>query len=280
MIPYLLYKMVYFFVTRVPLRCGYAVSFFFSYLKFYLSPRDRRAVVSNLKIILSPSEYPKINTYAKGVFINFGKYLIEFFRLKYLKKEDLGRKVKVEGLEYVDGALEKGKGVIILTAHLGNWELGGVFMSLLGYPVIAVALPHRHARVNAFFNRQRERIGVEVVSSSGLALRRIFSALKDNKMVALVGDRDFANGGKKMPFLGREKTIPRGPALLAKRTGASIVPGFVIRQDDDTHVIKFLKPLNTERSEEEIITSCTRLIESMIRQYPSQWLIFREFWKE
>ena len=280
MISYILYRMGYLFVTRLPLRCGYAIAIFFSNLKFYLSPRDRRAVIHNLICILPKEDDKKIYALAKDVFINFGKYLIEFFRFKYLKKDDLGKTVKIEGIEHVDESLKKGKGVIILAAHIGNWELGGVFMSLLGYPMLAVALPHRNRKVNALFNRQRERIGVEVVPSLGLAVRRIYSALKDNKMVALVGDRDFTNAGKKMPFLGREKSIPRGPAVLAMRTGASIVPGFVLRQRDDTHIIKFLKPLKTEGSEEEIMRGYTQVIEQMIRQYPTQWLMFREFWKE
>ena len=280
MISYILYRIGYLFATRLPLRCGYGIAIFLSNLKFYLSPRDRRAVTANLTYILPVSEHQKIDAYAKKVFINFGKYLIEFFRSKYLKKEDLGRSIKIEGLENIDNALKKGKGIIILAAHIDNWELGGVFMSLLGYPMLAVALPHRNKMVNALFNRQRERIGVEVVPSLGLALRRIYSALKDNKMVALVGDRDFTNAGKKMPFLGREKSIPRGPAVLAMRTGASIVPGFVLRQSDDTHIIKFLKPLETDGSEEEIMRDYTQVIEQMIRQYPTQWLMFREFWKE
>lgn len=280
MISYILFRIGYFFATRLPLRCGYAVAIFVSNLKFYLSPRDRRAVIGNLKCILPVSEHKKIDAHAKKVFVNFGKYLIEFFRSKYLKKEDLGKSVKIEGLEYIDAALKKGKGVIILAAHIDNWELGGVFMSLLGYPMLAVALPHRNRHVNALFNRQRERIGVEVVSSLGLALRRIYSALKDNKIVALVGDRDFTNAGKKMPFFGKEKNIPRGPAVIAIRTGASIVPGFVLRQSDDAHIIKFLEPLKTDRSEDEIMRDYTRVIEQMIRQHPTQWLMFREFWKE
>ncbi len=226
------------------------------------------------------SEQKHIHSYAKEVFINFGKYLVEFFRLHLLKKEDLDRKVKIPRLEYVDEALKNGKGAIILSAHIGNWELGGVFMALLGYPMIFVALPHGHEKVNSFFNQQREKRGVIVVPSLGVALRRIYEALKNNKLVALVGDRDFASGGRKMPFLGLEKIIPRGAAALSMRTGAPIIPAFVIRQPDNTHVLEFLKPIASNGSEDDIIAEYTKVIEEKIRQYPSQWLMFREFWKE
>lgn len=280
MFAYILYRIAHFFSVRLSSKSGYALATFLSILKYYLSPRDRYAVISNLKKILPQSEQQYINRYAKQVFINFGKYLIEFFRLPMLKKEDLGKSVKLKGVEHVDNALKKGKGVIILSAHMGNWELGGIFMSLLGYPMIAVALPHSHHKVNAFFNLQREKTGVVVVPSLGMAVRRIFDALKHNKIVALVGDRDFANAGRKMDFLGAQKIIPRGPANLSLRTGASIVPGFVIRQPDDSLVIEFFEPIEPSGSEEDVLLRCIQFIEGMIRQYPTQWLLFREFWKE
>ncbi len=280
MVAYLLYKLAYLLSVMLPLRMAYGLASFLSMIKYYLSPRDRKAVINNLRKILPSSEHKRINSYAKEVFVNFGKYLVEFFRLSFLKPEDLGQMVKIKGREHVDEALKKGKGVIIVAAHTGNWELGGVFMSLLGYPVVAVALPHRHKRVNTLFNRQRERSGVIVVSSLGVALRRIYEGLKGNKLVALLGDRDFGNNGRRMPFLGETKVLPRGPAILALRTGASIVPAFVIRQDDDTHVIEFLEPIRDSGDEQEIMSDYVKVIEKKIRRYPTQWLLFREFWKE
>jgi KDO2-lipid IV(A) lauroyltransferase len=280
MIGYLFYRFFYFLSLWLPLNACFAIATFLSLIKYYFSPRDRRAVIANLKYILPESEQKRIYSYAIEVFINFGKYLVEFFRLHLLKKEDLDRKVKIPGREYVDQALSNGKGAIILSAHMGNWELGGVFMALLGYPMISVALPHRHSKVNSFFNFQREKRGAVVVPSLGVSVRRIYEALKNNKLVALVADRDFASGGRKMPFLGLEKTIPRGPAALSMRTGAPIIPCFVIRQPDNSHILEFLKPINSNASEEDIIAEYTKVIEAKIRQYPSQWLMFREFWKE
>ncbi len=280
MIAYLFYKMAYFLSVLLPLKLAYAVATFLSILKYYLSPRDRKSVIGNLTRILPVSEHKKIGRYARSVFINFGKYLVEFFRAEYLKKDDLGKYVKIEGLEYIDAALEKGKGIIVLSAHIGNWELGGVFMSLLGYPMFAVALPHRHAKVNKFFNYQRERLGEVVVPSIGVALRKIYDALKKNQIVALVGDRDFANAGRKMSFLGETKIIPKGPAVLSMRTGAALIPAFTLRLKDDTFVIRFLPQISCSGSEECIMENFVKTIEDVIRKNPTQWLMFREFWKE
>ncbi len=287
MFAYFLYKLSHFFTVRLPLKACFAIATFFSILKFYISPRDRRAVKANLRIIMPQASKDEIHKTAKEVFINFGKYLIEFFRLSHLKKTDIGlwgadrdAKMKIKGIEYVDEALKNGNGVIILSAHMGNWELGGVSMSLIGYPMIAVALPHNHHRVNAFFNLQRERLGVEVVPSLGAAVKRIYSALKDNKIICLLGDRDFGIGGKRMDFLGSTKVIPRGPAVLAMRTGAAIIPGFVTWQEDDTSVLEFHKPIEVSGNEEDVMRRCTEVIEAKVRQHPRQWLLFREFWRE
>lgn len=280
MIAYWLYRITYFIVLHLPLGAAYRLAVILSILKYYFSPRDRDAVIANLRLILPEEDMDKVRVYAKEVFVNFGKYLVEFLRFTLFRKRDLGRLIKIEGLEHIDSALKKGKGVIVLSAHMGNWELGGVAMASMGYPILAVALPHRHRKVNEFFNYQRERLGMAVVPSVGVAVRRIYEALSKNKIIALVGDRDFANGGNKMPFLGVSKGIPRGPAVLSKRTGATIVPGFVIRQKDDSSVLTFYPALDPKESEEEMISDYVKVIEEMIRRYPSQWLMFREFWKE
>jgi KDO2-lipid IV(A) lauroyltransferase len=280
MIAYFFYRIGYFFATFLPLKAAYGLAVALSYAKYYLSPRDRQAVIGNLLKILPSEKHHQVNSYAKQVFVNFGKYLIEFFRIKYLKKDDIGNKILITGREHIDDALKSGRGVIIVTAHLDNWELGGVSMALLGYPFVAVALPHRHPKVNALFNRQRERIGEVVVPSLGAALRKIFHALHHNQIVAILGDRAFSTSGKLMDFLGSKKMIPRGPAALAVKTGAVIIMGFVIRDGMDRHTITFSEPLPEGLSEDEYIEAYTRAIEAQIRKYPTQWLMFREFWKE
>jgi len=278
---YIFFLLAYFFSTRLPLRAAYSIAIAMSWIKYRMSPRDRKAVLSNLRRILPDDSEEEIVRKAKEVFVNFGKYLVEFFRLKYLSRDQLNKYIRVEGLEHVDEALARGKGLIVVAAHLGNWELGGVMMALLGYPMVAVALPHKHRRVNDLFNRQRQRIGVTVVASMGVAVRRIYESLKNNKIVALVGDRDFANSGVRMPFLGASKIIPRGPALLTLRTGASILMSNVLRQPGDTFILEFKKlPAYAPGDEEGIRRAFVSEIEAKIRQHPTQWLMFREFWKE
>lgn len=280
MISYYLYKFAFFLSNKLPLKMAYSVAAFLTLLKYYVSPRDRRAVCSNLKKINPQATKREIRRMARSVFMNFGLYLVEFFRMKKDEMAEIDKKVTILGLEHIDRALAGGKGVIVLSAHVGNWELGGVLMSQKGYPVIGVALPHKHRKVNDLFNKQRETLGMVVVPSLGVAIRKIYQALRENKIVALVGDRDFANSGLRLPFLGDHKVIPRGPAVLALRTGAPIIAGFVVRQPDNTFVLEFRPPLDADGSEDNLIRRYASMIEDLIRKHPDQWLMFRELGKE
>jgi KDO2-lipid IV(A) lauroyltransferase len=183
--------------------------------------------------------------------------------------------------------LKRGKGAIIITAHIGNWELGGVLLAKFGIPILAVALPHKHPWVNGLFNAQREKSGMPVVPPN-IAVRRCLEKLRANEAIALVADRDFGPHGLEMNFLGRPTLLPKGPAVLSLKTGAGIVPTFLTRNADNTFTMTFAKPVYPPFVDDqsvvgddilrEIINQYIQDIEDQIRQNPSQWLMFREFW--
>ena len=282
-----MYKLGQFIVNRLPLSFAYRFATFFSDLHYFMSFRDRRSVKNNLKVIFPEKDNAAISAMARKVFRNFGKYLVDFFRMaNQIDKEFIAKRVKVHHLEYLQGALRRGKGVILLTAHIGNWELGGVFVSLLGYPFTAIALPHKERPVNELFNKQRESKGLTVVPINQ-AIRRCLEVLKNNGVIALVADRVFTGNGKVMDFLGKKTLIPKGAAVFACRTGAPIVPTFCFREEGDTYSLNFLEPINppviVDGQVEEgmllnVIQQYTRVLEEQIRQHPTQWLMFRPFW--
>jgi lauroyl/myristoyl acyltransferase len=193
--------------------------------------------------------------------------------------------VRIEGIEHLDKVLAQGNGGVIVTAHIGNWELGAVLLSVLGYPLMAIALPHKERPVNDLFNDQRETKGVTVVSSNG-ALRRCIKQLRDNKLVALVADRDFGEHGIEMDFLGRRMLVPKGPVIFSMKTGAPIIPMFLIRSGKGKFSFSCSEPIyppdrslsvNDEESMKKIMDCYMSVIEEKVRAYPSQWLLFREF---
>ena len=118
----------------------------------------------------------------------------------------------------------------------------------------------------------------------GASLRGCYKALKNNELLALLGDRDFSNNGLLVPFCGKPAIMPKGPAALSYRTGAAIVPSFITRNGDDTFTFAFEKPILpvTEDDEDSAIKGVMEkylpIIESYVKRYPGQWYVFRNFW--
>ena len=287
MFKYYLYRFARSLVNRLSLATSYKLGIIFSDIQYVCSFRDRRAVRNNLQKILPPGA--DLSAMTREVFRNFGKYLVEFLRMDGMINQDfIARRVKIEHIDRINQALEKGKGAIIMTAHIGNWELGAVLLNMLGYPLMAVTLPHKERPVNDLFNHQREVHGITVVATHN-AIRKCMEQLKSNKIIAIVGDRDFTvKGGELIDFLGTKALIPKGAAIFSKKTGAPVIPTFLVREPDGTFRLSILEPMFPPKEadeeglpEEEAIRRIMRrylaVIEDQIRRYPTQWLLFREF---
>ena len=270
-------------VSFLPERMSYSIAIFLADMQYYFSAKDRNAVKNNIKAILKTEK--NVSSIAREVFRNFGRYLVEFFCMSKVDSQFIKDKVKIENLSYLDSALAKGKGVIFLTAHIGNWEMGGVVASMLGYSISAIALPHKERTVNDLFNKKREARGIEVISAN-FAVRRSLEVLKENRMVTVLADRDFSGSGVVLDFLGKKALIPKGTAVFSLRSGAAILPVFLTRSSDG-FILKIEEPIvppeNITKQDEdaasiELMNKYIKIIENKIREDPSQWLMFRKFW--
>lgn len=278
-----LYKLGLFFLNHCSISTSYKFAATISDIQHFFSFQDRKAVQNNLRTILPNSR--NIPFLTREVFRNFGRYLVEFFKTSELIDDDfIKSNIEINGAQHLENAAKGGKGGIVVSAHIGNWELGAMLVSKLGYPLMAVALPHKERPVNDLFNQRREAKGITVVPTN-TAIRRCTEQLKENKFIALVADRDFNNRGIEMEFLGRKMLIPKGPAMFSWKTGAPIIPVFLVRGEKGKFIMNCYKPIdppsqNTTQSEEEVILGIMRrylsVIEEQIRLYPSQWLLFRE----
>ncbi len=285
MFNYILYRIGQFIALHLPLNLAYKVAIFFSDLHYIFAAGDRRITRENIKVIFPEKSEREIRRMRIRMFRNFAKYLVDFFRFSKLDINYIKRNIKVENIHYIDEALSKGKGAIIVTAHLGNWELGGVVVALLGYPFWMVALPHKYRKVNDFFNFQRGSKGINVIPL-GRAARQSLDILKENRVLALAGDRDFSEKGIVSDFFGRPAIFPQGPAALSLKTGAKVIPGFMLRNEGDTFTLKFEKPLefiSTGDKNNDLIgltAQYRNIFEDYIRKYPDQWYMFRKFWRD
>ncbi len=285
MLNYYFYRIGQFIALALPLRLVYGFAVFLADLHYFFAFRDRRFVKANLRIIFPEKSNQELRKISRKVFRNFAKYLVDFFRFEKLNRQYIDKNIKLENLHYFDAALAKGKGVIVLSAHLGNWELGAVVVAQMGYPFWVVALPHKTKKVNDFFDAQRNRKGVKVIPL-GKAVRSCISEFRNNHMVALAADRDFTEKGILIDFFGLPTHFPEGPAALSLMTGASIVPAFMLRNPDDSFTLRIEKPVEFSPAGDKVkdlaglITVYNKIFEDYIRRYPEQWYVFRRFWAD
>ncbi|MDD2679463.1 MAG: lysophospholipid acyltransferase family protein [Candidatus Omnitrophica bacterium] len=285
MVNYFLYRIFQSVALSLPLKTAYALAVFLANVYSIFAFRDRKAVTENLRVIFPEKSRAEIARIRKQLFHNFAKYLVDFFRFNKLDDEYIKKNIRLIDLRHFDECLSEGKGAIVVTAHLGNWELGGVVISMLGYPFLTVALPHKSKDVDALFNGQRESKGTKVLPL-GNAAKGCLKALKRNELVGLVGDRDFVGKGMVLDFFGKPTVFPLGPAVFSLQTKTKIVPGFMLRNKDDSFSLIINKPLDyspcgdEEKDLKAIITSYKVIFEDYIRRYPEQWYMFRRFWKE
>ncbi len=283
MVNYLFYRLGEAVSLSLSIKLGYKIAIFFSNLHYIFAFGDRKIVKENLKTIFPQKSAQEIRRIRLEVFRNFAKYLVDFFRFQKLDARYIERNIRLENRHYLDEALSKGKGVIVLSAHLGNWELGGAVLGVLGYPFYAIALPHKDKKVDNFFNYQRESKGVKVIPL-GRAVSACLNALKENKMIALVADRSFTGKGVIIDFFGRQSYFPKGPAVFSLKTGACIVPMFMLRNEDDSFTFKIERPLEVSLRDREnndltgVVKKYKVIIEDYIRRFPEQWFMFRRFW--
>ena len=282
---YLLYRLGQFIAVNIPLKIAYRLAIVISDLHYIFAFKDKRAVTENLKAIFPEKPMREIRRIRIWMFRNFAKYLVDFFRYEKIDRDYIASNVKIEDIKNLDEALVKGRGAIILTAHLGNWELGGLVLAVRGYSLWGVALPHKNKLVNDFFDTQRRIKNVKVIPL-GRAVRECRKILKDRCVLALVGDRDFPEKGIILDFFGKPTRFPEGPAAFALKPGAPILPTFMLRNPDDSFVLKIERPMELASSGDmakdriNIILQYKTIFEEYIRKYPDQWHIFRKFWVE
>lgn len=283
MFQYFFYKFGIFVIHTVPRSWSYRFAEFVARLRFRTALKDRNAVIHNLQQITGRKD--DLSDEARKVFVNFGHYLVDFFLMyKTVDRKFIEERVTMMGRSYLDEVVAYGKGCVMLTAHIGNWEMGSAVLDKMGHPLTVIALPHKNPKVNILFNKQREAHGAIVVPTN-VAVRRCIQALRQNKFIAVLGDRDFGAFGEPLDFLGRKTLIPKGAAVFACRTGAPIIPTFLTPDGDGRYTIVFDAPIfppegGADVPEEEVVGLMKRyvaVVERKIKEDPTQWLMFREF---
>ncbi len=251
---------------------------------FYASDHaGRQAVMSNFRQILTiqgvAASEKTLEQMARINFQYFGKYLVDFFKFARFTPAEIKRLVSFEHSEYLEQAEALGHGMILITAHLGNWELGGAILASQGRRLNAVYLPHRTNKVNSLFQKHRSQRGMQCIPL-GHAARGVMEALKRKECVAMLADRDFTAHHFPISFFGKPAHLSSGPARIAIKTQAPLVPTFLLRQPDDTFLLRIYPPIVPEAgtSIAELQERIRDVLEKEIGRNPWQWFMFDDFW--
>ena len=258
---------------------------------FYMrsSRRYRRRIRKNLKIAFGSSyDNRDIENITRMLTKNLGLILAETILSGTKNKKNILDRISVHGTENLDNALSYGKGVVAVSAHLGSFTLIGVKMLREGYPFTTLVKESKHQGIaKAARKMQREQGGrFTYIDPWSKALRQIISLLRRNEIVCLIADEKKRHSEIYVEFFGEPAPTAIGPALLSLRTGALIVPIFIVRNEELSHKIfiePHLKPnLNGKITEDIYIitTAYTKVIEKYVRNYPDQWFWINNRWKK
>lgn len=250
---------------------------------FLASRRYRKVAIKNLTAAFPDWSKDQVRETARNTCRHFAKGMLEFLHILHMPKEDLDSWIDLEGREHLDAAIEDGRGAILITAHLGNWEIFARKLVLSGYKINVIARNSDDPAMTGIANKMRETAGYHVLDRDNSALPAIRS-LRRNEVLGILPDQNTFTGIF-VEFFGRPCATATGPAAFAIRTGAPIVCGFAHRTDDGRFKAVLYPPLDvplTGNEKEDIFRltqAITRAIEDEIRKDPAQWLWLHDRWK-
>lgn len=274
-------------IKFIPGACLYSFAKNVAALVYWIARKQRRIALESLTIAFgrekSETEIKKI---ARDCFTFMAKAGAEVMFLMD-RPALLRERIEMVDKENLDAALAKGKGVILVSAHFGNFPLMLARFNLEGYKTASIVRFMRDERVEKIFMAKRIRIGIKTIYSQPrrACVEDSLRTLKKNELLFIPIDQNFGTSGVFVDFFGRKAATAPGPVVLAQRTGAPIIPCFIVRQKDDTHKIIFEPPLNLEEGknpQDAIVINIQRLtniIESYIRKYPAEWGWIHRRWK-
>lgn len=283
------FAVVWLFVRALrllPRRVARAVGSWIGAIAFRVLGRLRRVGLRNLELAFPKMRAADREATLRSEYRNLGFLLAEFCKMPGYTPAATGGFIRYEGLENYLAARDRGKGVLVLTGHLGAWELSSFYHSLMGMPMGMVIRRLDNPLVDEFVNRIRCLHGNRVIHKDDFA-RGLIASMRAGETVGILMDTNMTPPqGLFVPFFGVLACTASGMARIAAKTGAAVVPGFLLwEQSEQKYVLHFgeeLEVVRTGDAEQDALAntaSFTAAIEKYIRQYPEQWLWLHRRWK-
>jgi phosphatidylinositol dimannoside acyltransferase len=247
-------------------------------------PNRRHQVARNLARVLPDAPRAERHQAQERVFDYYARYWHELFRLAVEDPAPLLADFTCEGLEHLETAAAVGRGVVLALPHLGNWDLAGAWLAEKGYQISVVAELAEPPELFEWFVETRARLGMRVIALGPDAGGVLLRELRDQRVVCLLCDRDLTGDGITVTFFDEKTRLPGGPAMLALRTGAPLLPVGLSFRPHDGHAARILEPIPAERLGRlrDDVTRVTQQLadrfEELIRATPDQWLMLQPNW--
>jgi KDO2-lipid IV(A) lauroyltransferase len=259
-------------------------------LTFYLYKKYRERVIGNLFLAFgNEKDSEEIRRLAKEIFYHFTLTPLETIYLlaSGYHFSPFLPSIKIEGKEHLDAALARGKGVIALGAHFGSFMLIGTRLAVEGYPFNLIVNVGRFPKLWGRLAYYQAIVGQQTIplKPASTSIKKSINCLHRNEILYIVADEQQRRGGLPVPFFGQVAYTPPGPAIFSLKTGAPILPMFVLRDDEWNRTLLIRSPLSFERTKdvkkdiERLTHQFTKAIEEIVRQYPNQWAWLNRRWK-
>ncbi len=275
-------RIIRLFSRFLPYRLGVLTGGFLGYAAYYMLPRERERAITHLSSVFSEKGGAWIRRTARKNFVHLGKSMLE---VMLMKPERLSRVLDFKGLENLRSAIERGRGVVYVTGHIGNWELMAHAISAI-FSVSVVAAPIKPEAVNDMIVGFRAAMGVRtILRGRPGSTRELIRVFKENRVLGLLIDQDTDVEGAFVDFMGRPAWTPTAAASMAIKFGAPVVFGYIRRKKNDRHTITIEGPVDLISSGDEkkdIVANTallTRKIESCIIEKPEQWVWMHRRWR-
>ena len=249
-------------------------------LFFRISKKHRERALANLRLAFPDMEEKERAALARQVFEHFGRVATDFLRSARRTDQEVVDSCEVEGLEILEEAFRKGKGVLLIVPHLGNWERAGHLMKAYGYDLHVVARDADDAELNQDVLDLRKAAGLTVLPRGNAAIQ-ILRALRQGKCVALLPDQN--SNECFVPFFGKPTGTVTGPAIMSIRSGAPLLPAASVRVGPAKYLVHIYPPVEPVEGYDDPTIALTAgvnaAIEVMVRSFPDQYLWFHDRWK-
>jgi len=280
------FKVVQSIVERLPRPWVYALAVLAARFAWWFSPLARPRLEYNLKVACpelanDPASLRRISWLN---FRNQAKAYADLMQLPNARVEAIRPRLKVEGWEHLEEARSHGKGVLVVSCHMGSYEVVAAIWSATLAPVSFFAEELEPRALFEWYRETRARLGISVLTLDHGGIRKVLEALRDQEMVITAIDRDITGTGHVMPFFGRPAPIPLGPAAIALRLGAPLLPVCVYRLPDDTYMAEgtpliYAESTGDSRADQVRATErVLRRIEQFIQAHPEQWHVPHRIW--